>query len=100
MRNKCGKAVYLARLDELPGEVQQKHTSSSSSARMRREVQARLNSQSWKVGVVLYPANPLFRDREEQLAVAHEARGRIMLAVVIEAQCNHAQVRFIARFFR
>src|SRR4029077_13646637 len=65
-----------------------------------REVQAGLNSQSRKTGVVLYPADPLFRDREEQLAIAHDARGRIMLAVVIEAQSNHAQVRFIDKSLR
>jgi hypothetical protein len=46
------------------------------------KVQASLNSQSWKTRIVLYPADALFGDRKEQLAIAHNACGRIMLPVV------------------
>jgi hypothetical protein len=58
-----------------------------------------LNSQSWKTRIVLYPADALFGDRKEQLAIAHNACGRIMLPVVVEAECNHSEVRFISSRF-
>src|SRR5712664_2677827 len=45
---------------------------------------------------MLYPADALFGDREEQLAIAHNACRRIMLSVVVEAERNHSEVRFIS----
>jgi hypothetical protein len=43
-----------------------------------REVQTRANRVFWKTGIVLQPADALFRHGEQQLAVAHDARRRVM----------------------
>src|ERR1700674_1183577 len=43
----------------------------------------------WKTRVVLYAADALLRDREEEFAVANDTRGRIVHLGVVDAQRYH-----------
>ncbi len=54
-----------------------------------RKIQARLNGESWKAGIMFYPADAFFGDGEEQLPIADNARGRIMHFCVVDAERDH-----------
>ena len=55
-----------------------------------REVQACSNGIFRESGVMLQPADALFRHREQQFAVAHNARRRIMHLRIINPQRQHS----------
>src|SRR5580658_2967464 len=50
------------------------------------EIQASLNRADGKSRVVLFAAQPLFGNSKQRLAVAHDARGRIVHLRVVDAQ--------------
>src|SRR5260221_12553622 len=54
------------------------------------EVQASLDGEGGKARVVLHSADALLGDREEQFAVPHQARGRIVHLRIVEAKGDHA----------
>ncbi len=54
-----------------------------------REVQTRSNGVPGKPGIVLQPADALFRHRKQQFAVAHDARRRIMHLRIANSQGQH-----------
>src|SRR5258708_505322 len=54
------------------------------------KIEASLNSQSRETRVVLYAADALLGDSEEQLAVLHQARRRIVHLRIVESKGDHA----------
>jgi hypothetical protein len=62
-----------------------------------RKIQARLNGQPWKAGIMFYPANAFFGDGEEQFPIADNACGRIMHFCVVDAERDHSEVRFLLK---
>ena len=42
-----------------------------------------------KSGVVLEPGDAFFRNREQEFAVANDARGRVVHLRIVDPQCQH-----------